>query len=454
MIFPKGFVWGTATASYQIEGAAFEDGRGLSVWDMFCRRPGAVWNGQSGETACDHYHRYREDVALMKAMGLSAYRFSVSWPRVLPKGTGAVNPKGLAFYDHLVDDLLAANIAPYVTLFHWDYPYDLFCRGGWLNRDSADWFADYTAVMVDKLSDRVRHWITFNEPQCFIGLGHSEGKHAPGEKLEFSQVLQSAHHVLLAHGKASQVIRARAKLAADVGYASVGIIRIPATDSPMDIEAARQSMFAVPMDANLWNNSWWIDPILLGRYPANALEMYGARAPKIQSGDMETIHQPVDFLGANIYSGERVRAGKDQQPETVLYPDGFPLTAFRWYVEPAAMYWGPKFYAERYQRPILITENGMSNVDWVSLDGGVHDSIRIDFLRRYLRELGRAIQDGVDVRGYFHWSLLDNFEWAEGFKERFGLVYVDFATQKRIPKDSANWYKDVVASNGQAVSAE
>jgi beta-glucosidase len=454
MTFPKGFTWGTATAAYQIEGAAYEDGKGLSVWDMFCRRPGAIWKGQTGEVACDHYHRYREDVALMKTLGLPAYRFSIAWPRVLPRGVGAVNPKGLGFYDQLVDELLAAGVTPYATLFHWDLPYDLYCRGGWLNRESADWFAEYVSAVVDALADRVRHWITLNEPQVFIGVGHFEGRHAPGDKLGIGQVLQAAHHVLLAHGKSVQVIRARAKAECQIGFAPVGHTQVPATDSEADIAAARTSMFSVKPKELLGNNSWWMDPVLLGHYPADALQAYSAQAPAILAGDLQTIHQPLDFLGLNIYTGGVVRAGKDQQPEMVPYPDGQPLTAFRWYVNPAVLYWGPKFFYERYRCPIFITENGMSNVDWVARDGKVHDPARIDFLQRYLLELHRAIQDGTDIRGYFQWTLIDNFEWAEGFKERFGLVYVDPDTQKRTPKDSAYWYKDLVASNGKILLDE
>ena len=450
MPFPEKFIWGCATASYQIEGAAYEDGKGLSVWDMYCRRPDAIWNKQSGDVACDHYHRYREDVALMKELGLQGYRFSISWPRVLPEGTGAVNGKGLDFYDRLVDELLAAGVLPLVTLFHWDYPYALYCRGGWLNRDSADWFAEYTRVMVEKLSDRVRHWMTLNEPQCFIGLGHQNGVHAPGLKLDFPDILRAAHHTLLAHGKAVQTIRAAAKQPALIGFAPVAVARYPASDSPEDIAAARGAMFSVT-EKNVWNNTWWLDPIFRGDYPADGVKLFADMMPDIQAGDMETIHQPLDFFGMNLYQGEKTRAGAHGAPEIVPQPDGAPLTAFHWQITPDALYWASKFYWERYRLPIIVTENGMANTDWVALDGKVHDPQRIDLLHRYLLAFEQAGDEGVDIGGYMQWSLMDNFEWGEGYRQRFGTIYVNYPTGKRTLKDSAYWYKQVIASNGASL---
>lgn len=453
MSFPTDFAWGAATASYQIEGAAFEDGRGWSVWDMFCRKDGAVYQGQNGDIACDHYHRYQEDVAIMKDLGLNAYRLSLAWPRIMPKGAGAVNAKGLDFYNRLVDELLAANITPYITLFHWDYPYSLYCRGGWLNPQSPEWFADYTKVVMDALSDRVTHWMTLNEPQCFIGLGHQSGVHAPGDQLGLTQVLRAAHHTLLAHGKSVQVIRAHAKSPARVGFAPVGVVVIPATDRPEDVDAARQMMFSVS-DRSVWNNTWWMDPVLLGTYPEDGLRLFGESAPQIQSGDLDTICQPLDFFGFNNYQGIVIRADEQGNPQKVPFPEGDKHTAFRdrnneyWAITPEALYWGPKFFWERYRLPIIVTENGMSNIEWVSLDGKVHDPQRIDFLHRYLLQYQRTIADGVDARGYFVWSIIDNFEWAEAYLQRFGLVYIDYATQQRVLKDSAYWYKDVIASNG------
>ncbi len=447
MPFPSNFSWGAAAASYQIEGAAFDDGKGLSVWDMFCRKPGAVWNQQSGAIACDHYHRYPEDVAHMQAMGLQAYRLSIAWPRVLPEGTGVVNAAGLDFYDALIDELLAANLVPYVTLFHWDYPYALYCRGGWLNADSPHWFAEYTTLIVNRLSDRVRHWITLNEPQVFIQAGHLDGRHAPGDQLGLTEGLRIAHHVLLAHGRSVQAIHAGARATPLVGFAPVGVVKIPASDEPADVEAARQATFAITQ-SNVWNNTWFSEPIFRKQYPADGLAVYGNAVPQVGSADMDIIGQPLDFYGVNIYRGEFVRAGADGQAQMVPHPHGHPLTAFYWPVTPQVLYWGPRFLWERYRQPILITENGMANVDWVTLDGQVHDPQRIDFSARYLLALRRAIEDGVDVRGYFHWSILDNFEWAEGFRQRFGLIYVDYATQQRVWKDSAHWYQSLIASHG------
>jgi beta-glucosidase len=449
MSFPEQFVWGAAAASYQIEGAAYEDGKGASVWDMFCRKPGAVWNDHSGDVACDHYHRYAEDVALMRELGLQAYRLSISWPRVIPEGTGQINEKGLAFYDRLIDALLEAGVTPYVTLFHWDYPLALYHRGGWLNRDTVQWFADYTDVVARRIGDRVKHWMTLNEPQVFIGAGHLEGRHAPGDRLRFAEVLRAGHHALLAHGRAVQALRASGGLS-QIGFAPVGLGKIPASESPRDIDAARKRMFAVEARTS-WTNSWWMDPVLLGRYPEDGLEFYGNEAPDIRAGDMETIAQPVDFFGVNIYEGQYIKAGTQGEPEVAPVPVGHPITGFNWNVTPEAMYWALRFFHERYRKPLVITENGISCRDWVSLDGKVHDPGRIDFTARYLLQLHRAIQEGVPVLGYFHWSILDNFEWAEGYKQRFGMVFVDYPTQRRIPKDSARWYRDVIQSNGRAL---
>jgi len=447
MSFPQNFAWGAATASYQIEGGAAADGKGLSVWDRFCREPGRIWGGQTGEVACDHYHRSAEDVQLMAALGLQAYRFSIAWPRLIPEGTGQVNPQGLAFYDRLVDDLLAHGIQPWVTLFHWDYPYALYCRGGWLNRDSADWFADYVWVVVERLSDRVGHWITLNEPQCFVGLGHQTGEHAPGLKLGAAEILLISHHVLLAHGKAVQVIRDCAQRSPMVGAALVGIVKISVSQTPADVEAARSSMFAIAKKT-VWNNTWFADPMIWGEYPQDGMALFQAELPPIRSGDLETICQPLDFFGTNIYHGETVRANSQGEAIPVPYPEGYPLTTMDWPVTPDALYWGPRFFYERYRLPMVISENGMANGDWPQGDGQVHDPQRTDFLRRYLRAYRQAIAEGVEARGYFVWSLLDNFEWAYGYKQRFGLIYVDYASQKRVLKDSAHWYKAVIASQG------
>jgi len=457
MGFPDNFTWGVAAAAYQIEGAAAEDGKGPSVWDMLCRQPGKIADGHSGEIACDHYHRYREDVAMMRQLGVRAYRFSISWPRVMPAGTGTINERGLDFYDRLTDALLEAGIRPWATLFHWDFPYELFLRGGWLNRDSAAWFADYTRVVVDRLSDRLENWITLNEPQCFIGFGHATGSNAPGLKLGAAECLLAGHHVLLAHGMAVQVLRAHARKPATVGWAPVGIVSLPPPDGgERDIAAARQAMFSVSggdaqamgMPPNIWSNSWWGDPVVFGRYPEDGVLAAGAAMPAIAPGDMATISQPIDFYGANIYTGTFYQAGESGDAVRVHHVTGVDMSAFKWPVIPASLRWGPRFLHERYGLPVVVTENGVSLADWVSLDGKAHDPQRVDFLRRYLLELHQAIADGADVRGYFHWSIMDNFEWAEGYKQRFGLVHVDYQTQRRTPKDSAWWYREVAASNG------
>jgi beta-glucosidase len=446
--FPRGFVWGVASAAYQVEGAPREDGKGASVWDMFCRKPGAVWRDQTGDTACDHYRRFREDVALMKELGIPAYRFSLAWTRLLPEGTGTVNPRGLDFYEQLVDALLDAGIAPWVTLFHWDYPLALYRRGGWLNRESADWFGEYAQVVAERLSDRVGRWMTLNEPQCFIGLGHQTGYHAPGDRLRFDEVLLAGHHALLAHGRAVQAIRAAAKSAPLVGFAPVGVVRMPHTDSAADLAAARQAMFTV-RERDCFSNTWWMDPVFRGRYPEDGLSLFGSAVPPVRAGDMETIAQPLDFFGANIYHGGFVRAGADGSPEDVALPPGYPKTTQDfWPVTPGALYWGPRFFAERYGLPIVITENGHQNADVVSLDGRVHDPQRIDYLHRYLRALRQACDDGVPVQGYFQWCFTDNFEWAMGDAIRVGIVYTDYPTQRRVPKDSAAWYREVIRTNG------
>jgi beta-glucosidase len=448
--YPADFTWGAATSSYQIEGAAGVDGRRPSVWDMLCQRPGRVWEGQNGDVACDHYHRFREDVALMKQLGLKAYRFSIAWPRVIPTGTGTVNEKGLAFYDQLVDALLEAGITPWVTLFHWDYPRDLYQQGGWLNPQSPAWFADYARVVVDRLSDRVQHWMTHNEPQCFIGLGLHTGEHAPGDRLGLAEVLQAAHHAMLGHGLAVQVIREHAKRPAQVGWAHTGDIPYPATNSADDVAAAREAWAAVPPDS-IWSHTWWNDPLFLGHYPENGLRAYGRSVPKYTASDLATIHQPLDFFGTNNYRALAVRRAADGGFERVPYPTGGGLSHLDWTVEPELLYWAAKYPFERYGKPVVITENGFAGLDWVTLDGQVPDYNRVDYLRRHLLGLNQALADGIPVHGYFAWSLLDNFEWNHGYRYRFGLVHVDYATQRRTPKASAHWYANVIRTHGASL---
>jgi beta-glucosidase len=451
MYFPSGFVWGAAAASYQIEGAAHKDGRGLSVWDTFCRKEGAIFSGHDGDVACDHYHRWREDIELMKELGLKAYRLSISWSRVLPEGVGKPNEQGLAFYDRLIDGLLEAGITPYVTLFHWDYPYSLYCRGGWLNRESVDWFAAYAKLIALRLGDRVTRWMTLNEPQCFLGLGHHDGVQAPGLKLAWMDVLRAMHHSLLAHGRAVQVLREHCVRDPIIGWAPLGEVKFPASNSPADIDVARARTMAAD-SRDLWSNTLFSDPICLGHYPEDALRAWGRDFPQFGQADMDLIYQKIDFFGLNIYRGQPVRASLDGETENVPRAPGNPINAYSWTIDPSTLYWGPKFIYERYKLPIVITENGFAGLDWVDLDGAVHDPQRIDFTRRYLAELARAIDDGVDVRGYFHWSLMDNFEWADGYRQRFGLIHVDYTTLRRTVKDSARWYADVIRNNGEATS--
>ena len=447
MGFRDDFFWGGVTASYQIEGAAYKDGKGLSVWDMFCKQEGRIADGRNGDVACDHYHLYQKDVDLMREIGFNAYRFSISWPRVIPDGYGAVNEKGLDFYDRLLDSLLEAGMTPFVTLFHWDYPYALFRRGGWMNPDSPKWFAEYAAVLAKRLGDRMKYIMTFNEPQCFIGLGYDEAVHAPGIRFPIWDTLLMAHNVLLAHGLAIQVLRAELP-ESELGWAPTCSAHYPETESPEDIEAARMAFFDIDPERSFWNVTLWNDPIFLGEYPKKIFDLYGEHMPEIKPDDMVTIREHLDFVGQNVYKGHAMRSDGKGRYEFVQRKPGYPYTGAKWPVTPKSLYWGPKFLAERYKSPVFITENGVSCPDVVSLDGKVHDPDRIDFLHRYLLELRRAADDGVDIRGYLHWCVTDNFEWAKGFTERFGLIYCDFETQERILKDSAYWFRETIRANG------
>lgn len=448
MAFKKDFVWGTATSAYQIEGAAFEDGKGTSIWDVFSHQPGKIADGRNGDIACDHYHRVEEDVKLMARLGIKGYRFSVSWPRILPSGTGKANEKGLDFYERLTDLLLEHRIEPFVTLYHWDLPYALHLRGGWLNPDSPRWFADYAFTVAKKLRGKAKHYITFNEPQVFLGCAYVQGVHAPGILMERKECLQMAHHVLLAHGRAVQALRA-ADPAAKIGYAPTSDAAIPASADREDLSAARELYYSTPGGNDwVWSTCWWSDPVLLGSYPEDGLRALAADLPDTGGEDMKIISQPIDFNGQNIYRGYYVRRGENGKPTRKEHPAGSPRTAMDWLVTPDCLYWAAKMLYERYQIPIYITENGMSGTDWVSLDGKVHDPARIDYLHRHLLGLQRAADEGVDIQGYFQWSLMDNFEWGQGYTKRFGLIYVDYETQQRIPKDSFQWYREIIARNG------
>ena len=445
--FPKGFFWGTATAAYQIEGAWNEDGKGESIWDRFAHTPGKIRNGDTGDVACDSYHRWREDIALMQAMTLNSYRFSISWPRIQPYGSGAANAKGVDYYSRLVDALLEAHIRPLVTLYHWDMPQALDDAGGWLNRDTAARFADYVELTARALGDRVNDWILFNEPSSFTYSGYLDGKHAPGHKslLDF---LRATHVVNLAHGNGFRALKA-AYPQARIGTAFNMSPCEPATDSDDDKVAAER--------AHAITNAWFLEPALRGRYP-EALTFLPEHAMRIQPGDMEKTRAPLDFIGINLYyriiasapgTMERVSHAQDW-----LFPvnmDGGqqgPKTDFGWEVWAKALYDMVMRITRDYNRPVIeITESGCSYNDGPDATGAIRDSRRIEYHREYLAALAHSIADGADVRGYHAWSLLDNFEWAEGFSQRFGLTYVDFKTQQRTLKDSGKWYAKVAAAN-------
>ncbi len=457
MNFPENFAWGAASAAYQIEGAAFEDGKGASIWDVYSNdtRPDPrtgrtnIRNLDTANVACDHYHRYKEDVALMKAMGLNAYRFSVSWSRVLPDGRGKVNQKGLRFYSDLVDELLNAGIEPYVTLFHWDLPQALQDIGGWANPEMPSIFADYVKVVVEALSDRVTHWMTLNEAQCHIIIGHIDGNCAPKLHVTQREGFYLINSILKAHSLAVGTIRAYAVKIPLVGIATNPSAFYPASDSKADVDAARTQAFSAA-EKNLWATTWWLDPIILGKYPEDGIDAFKADFPEdlLREDNMTALRSQLDFLGCNLYQGTAVQAGAAGKSVCLPRKPGFNQTAFKWEVTPEILRYMPDFLYGRYGLPVIITENGLSMADWIALDGKVHDPQRIDFMHRYLLELRKAISDGTPVAGYFAWSVMDNYEWSEGFGERFGLIHVDYSTQQRTIKDSGLWYRGVIASNG------
>ena len=449
MSFREDFAWGVATASQQIEGAYREDGKGLNIWDIYSHEPGKIEDGKNSDIACDHYHMFKEDVRLMSSLGIDSYRFSISWSRIFPDGTGEINEAGVRFYSELIDELIAHGIEPYITLFHWDYPYSLHKKGGWLNDESVKWFSDYAAKIVELYSDRVTHFITFNEPQCFIGIGYLKATHAPGLSVPYKDAFQMAHNVLKAHGAAVIAMRKAAKQQIKIGYAPTYNAHYPATESPADVESARKAFFTCPelSKSVLWNVTWWSDPVVLGKYPEDGLEKYRDYLPEITEDDLRLINQPIDFYAQNIYQGSEIKAGSDGEPIVVEYPKDAPLTCMGWPITPKSLYWGPRFLAERYKLPLYITENGAAMPDNLTENGKIHDTDRIEFLSSYLAELERAVNDGVDVRGYFLWSFMDNFEWAKGYGPRFGIVYTDYESMQRIPKDSAYWYKEYITKH-------
>jgi beta-glucosidase len=453
--FPDGFYWGVATSAYQIEGAWDEDGKGVSIWDTFAHTPGKIENDENGDVANDHYHRYEEDVALMQEIGANAYRFSIAWPRIFPEGGGRPNVKGLDFYSRLVDALLAAGIEPFATLYHWDLPQALHDKvGGWQSRDTAEAFADYAGYVAEQLSDRVRHFFTINELSVFVEQGYRgieaeiEGKRVrfegpPGLNLPDAELNQVRHHAVLGHGLAVQAIRAKGKAGTKVGPAEVLYVAVPLIEAPEHVEAARAATREL--------NAAYLTVLLEGRYTDAYLEQAGKDAPTFTDEDMKIIASPLDFVGINVYTPAFYALASDEAPgwREVPFAKSHPRMFNRWLaLEPEAIYWAPKFVQSLWgAKEIFITENGCASDDVVADDGKVYDTDRVMFVRSFLTQLQRATADGVPVNGYFHWSAQDNFEWTAGYRDRFGLIHVDFETLERRPKLSAEWFRQAARRN-------
>jgi beta-glucosidase len=432
--FPQDFFWGAGTAAYQVEGAVREDGRGESIWDRFVTTPGAIANGDHGGTACDSYHRYPEDVRLMRELGLNAYRFSIAWPRIVPEGRGRVNTAGLDFYDRFVDELLENGIEPFATLYHWDLPQPLEDRGGWPVRDTVEAFAEYVEVVAERLGDRVTRWITQNEPWVVSWLGYGSGEHAPGRR-SAADAIAASHHVLLSHGRAVEVLRRRVP-GADVGITIDVIPMHPLTDSEEDVAATRLE------DGQ--RNRWFVDPVLRGSYPEDVLTHYGQFLPEDAFDDLPTIAAPIDFLGVNYYRRHVVRANGSKP--VVVEPANAEFTEMGWEVYPDGLYELLMHMHTEYDAPPLhVTENGAAFAD-LRRNGSVEDPARTAYIETHLDAIARAIEAGAPVHGYFVWSLLDNFEWALGYSKRFGIVFVDYETLERVPKASYRWYRDFIAA--------
>jgi len=446
--FPKDFVWGTATSSYQIEGAVKEDGRGPSIWDTFSHTHGKIGDGSTGDRANEHYHRYKEDVRLIKDLGAKAYRFSIAWPRVFPEGSGKPNPKGLDFYNRLVDELLANGIVPYATLYHWDLPQALEDRvGGWRSSETSKAFAEYSGYVAERLSDRVKYFFTLNEAGRFLNFGYGWGIDAPGLKLPAAELNQARHHVVLGHGLAVQAIRAKARKGTLVGPAENIAACVPAFATPEHIRATEMATREL--------NAGLLGVMLEGKYTDGFLEYTGKDAPKFTADELKIIGSKNDFVGLNIYAPQFYIAASDKKPgwSVLPFPASFPHMNSDWLrIGPEVIYWASRLTAKVWNVDnIFITENGTSSEDKLTADGKVYDLDRISFLRNYLVQLQRATAEGVPVRGYFLWSLMDNFEWIYGYEKRFGVYHVDFQTQARVPKLSAAFYRDVVAKNAIGV---
>ena len=440
--FPPGFRWGSATASYQVEGAVHEGGRGASIWDTFSHTPGKVANGDNGDVADDFYHRYRQDIALMKQHGLQTCRFSVAWSRIFPNGAGSPNQQGIDFYKRLADAMLEANIIPYCTLYHWDLPQALQDKGGWENPDCPKWLADYEGFTAAKLAPQVKNFMTVNELRIFTTLGYGDGTHAPGLRVNARRLAQVCHHAVLGHGLSVQAIRASTPAGTQVGFADNAIVTVPAIENPEYIAAARKAMRE--------ENARFLTVIQEGRYTDTYLSRLGPDAPHFTPAELKAISTPLDFIGLNVYEGAYIRPDNSPLGYAVMPPPAsYPAMYSPWLrLTPEAIYWSPRLVTDLWgAKAIYITENGTSSKDIVTPDGHVYDTDRVMFLRNYFTHLQRATAEGVPLKGYFLWSFLDNFEWADGYDKRFGIVYVDFQTQRRIPKLSAAFYREVIAKN-------
>ncbi|MDR3792713.1 MAG: GH1 family beta-glucosidase [Terracidiphilus sp.] len=438
--FPRGFLWGCATAAYQIEGGARDGGRGPSIWDVYSHTPGKTFNGDTGDVADDSYHRYKEDVRLLKNLGVQTYRMSLSWSRIFPTGKGAVNPAGVDYYKRLLDELLAAGITPYVTLFHWDLPAAL--PGGWQSRETAKAFGDYAAFVARELGDRIRHFMTTNEFTCFTDIGYRDGRFAPGLRLSPADANQVRHNGILAHGLGVQAIRANAKPGTEVGLAENATVCVPVLETPEHIAAAQKATREL--------NAPFLTALMEGRYIDAYLQKEGPNAPVVLQGDMQAISSPLDFVGLNVYTPTYVRADGSAKGYAVeTKPTSYPHMASEWLtIGPECIYWAIRNTTELWRpKGIYITENGCSSDDVLTAEGRIEDVDRVMYLRNHIANVQRAAAEGYPIKGYFLWSLLDNFEWCDGYSKRFGIHYVDFKTQKRTPKLSAEWYKAVIAAN-------
>ena len=446
--FPADFLWGAATSAAQIEGAWNEDGRGASIWDVLIRDRGFVAHSENGGIACDHYHRWQEDIEKMKEIGLKSYRFSLSWSRILPNGIGKVNKRGLEFYGELCDTLIRAGIEPIATLYHWDMPLALHYKGGWKNEEVSDWFAEYVSVVCHALGTKVKWWITINEPQIFCGLGMRYGIHAPFEKNDDDTLMHITKNILLAHGKAVHVLRKNCPNA-KIGMSPTGDCYLPDTDTPESIEKAYKKTMSIGKNY-IMSNTWWADPIFLAKLPDEAEQMFGDKMYSLSNQEWKLVSQPLDFYGFNCYQGTVDEPVPIDRYDNYGY-QGCPRSSIGWNLTPQVLYYSSKWLNQRYNLPLLITENGYSGNDFVMLDGKVHDPQRIDWIHRYLLEVKRAMEEDIPILGYTYWSLMDNFEWASGYDPRFGLIFIDYQTQKRTIKDSGYWYKRVIETKGNCL---